>query len=203
MRNIFRKVGLFTVFTGLLFSAGCIDLEPQPDPTRFYVLTSSAPAVGDETGDGLSIGIRRVGMPDYLSDSRMVTRRGDHEIVYADFHRWGENLDQAIVRVLAGDIADKNYVSHVSVFPWRDAVEHDYVITVDIYRFEGTAFEAVMEASWEIRGADGDKILKTGKTSLSRDWDGSNYAALAGSLSDMLDQLSVELSKALLEVSGS
>ena len=81
--------------------AGCVRLlEPRQSDIQYYVL--GTPDANIETMQQhdtthIALGLRRVRIADYLDSPALVTRRGAHAIRFAEFHRWGEDLDRKSV----------------------------------------------------------------------------------------------------------
>ncbi len=186
----------------LFIASGCINLDPQHDPTRIFVLSGNSPTVPTAAIEGFAVRFKRIELPSYLDSPKMATRQGDFEIVYSEFNRWGEDLDKAIGRVLAETLLAHPRIREVSLFPSNQA-ESDYQVSLSISRFEGkNKNAAVLEAQWKILNAETGDTIETGITSTRRPWDGNDYDALARALSDTLAVLGQDISRALDEVSG-
>jgi uncharacterized lipoprotein YmbA len=192
------RISIIGSIAAAFLIAGCIDLAPQHDPTRIFVLT--APAMGNAPrGDGvLKLGIKRIELPEYLMNPKMVVRKDGFEIVHSDFHRWGEDLDMAIGRIVGNHLLKRNFINSVSTIPWSEKIDHDFEIRIQIDRFEGVGSSAArLEARWTIRSVASGEFVRTGYTSASRDWDGSDYLALTSALSDTLGTLAGEIAGGL------
>ena len=183
--------------------SGCINLDPQADPTRFYLLSASNEAGVSEDGEGLSIGLKRVDVPSFLINRKIVVRLDSDEIRYSEIHRWGEDLETAISRTLATNLTAKNGIQQVSVVPWQDNSVHDVEIKVKILRFDGADDGNVtLRALWEIQDPSTGNNLVTGDTNVNRSgWNGRNYGRLASLMSDTLASLTNELSEAISNLS--
>jgi len=132
------KILRSNVYVVLLLSlclalSGCLNLDPQADPTRFYLLSASNEAGVSQDEEGLSIGFKRVDVPSYLKNRKIVVRLDSDEIRYSEIHRWGEDLETGISRTLATNLTAKNGVQQVSVVPWQDNSVHDVEIKVKIF----------------------------------------------------------------------
>ncbi len=185
----------------LFIASGCINLDPQHDPTRIFVLSGNSPKVPAEAKEGLAIIFKRIELPSYLDSPKMATRQGDFEIIYSEFNRWGEDLDKAIGRLLADNLLAHPRIREVTLFPSNQA-ESDYKISLNISRFEGiNKNAAVLEARWKIFNTETGETVETGITTAHRPWDGKDYTALTRSLSDTLAELGRDISRALDEVS--
>ena len=68
----------------------------------------------------------------------------------------------------------------------------------EIDRFEGIGRSAAqLDARWSITRGDSDDVLQVGYTSAKRDWNGSDYLALASALSDALATLAADIAGGL------
>lgn len=93
-----------TAFAAVLVAAslsGCVNLDPQPDPTRYYTIDPAGPATesaASPTGNVLVVVVTTAG---YLEQPSIVERQGGHEIAPLPLHRWAEPLAQALPRAIA------------------------------------------------------------------------------------------------------
>ena len=188
----------------LLVGPGCLNLEPKTNPTRYYLLGGawekrSTPA----EPNGLSIGLRKLNLAAYLESPRMVVREGPHEIRFAEFHRWGEDLPRGINRSVAGYLAAQAAVQRVDVVPWSRHVEHDYLVQLRVLRFEGVASNAAPSSTegevhllitWEITDPADGRVLASGTSDYREEgWEVDRYDALAAMLDAGLEALSADL----------
>jgi uncharacterized lipoprotein YmbA len=95
-------------------------------------------------------------LPRYLRRNEIVTRVGASELRASDTHRWGEDLDCGLERVVAENLAVLVPAAQVGSFPWRDPAPMDYRVSIEVQRFERTSDGAVtLEARWAVfRGGD-------------------------------------------------
>lgn len=200
----------FLLVLGALFAGpGCVNLDPQEDPTRFYVLGGAweeAAPTPDTTG--LAIGLRAVQLASYLETPLMVVRLGPHEVRFAEFHRWGEDLDRGINRTVAGNLAARPFVRRVDVVPWPARARFDYEVQLHVLRFEGVQTggpaapggTAHMVAVWEIMSPD-DRILARGTTDyVGEGWATGDYEGLAALLDEGLEALAADVLAGLAAV---
>ena len=202
------KISRSNVYVVLLASlflslSGCLNLDPQADPSRFYRLSASDEAKVSQDEDGLSIGLKRVDVPHYLKNRKIVVHLTSDEIRYSEIHRWAEDLETAISRTLATNLTAKNRIRQVSVVPWQDTSDHDVEIKVKILRFDGADNgNVILRALWEIQDPSTGDNLVTGDASVNRSgWNGRNYGRLASMMSDTLASLTNDLSEAISKLS--
>ena len=186
-----------TAFGACLMAAGCSVLSPQPDPSRFYILSpvSESNAVQTASNPRLTLGVGPVEFPDYLRRLPVVTRVEPNRIELSDDKQWAEPLDKNFTRVLSENLATMLGTQRIEKYPWPLATKIDYQVEVDVQRFETTSDgQAQLVGSWIIRDGRSEIILYASKT---------NAAAPAGtdatSASSALSSDVATMSKAIAE----
>lgn len=198
--RVTSALGIPVLSLVLLASAGCSLLpQPQPDPTRYFVLASpdAGPAVAAGTA---AVGLRPVEIASYLRNRPVVVRRGENEIAFRDHARWGESLELGIGRVLREALLARGVGVEVGAVLRADAGPADYGVAVRVLACEGTADGAVLfRATWEIsRGGAGTGALGSGEfRATGLRWDGKNEASLVNQLSTAVSGLAGEIAAAL------
>jgi len=216
------RIGRGLLAAGLLslVLVGCVRLlEPRPGQNITYYLLDSGvegdTALVDTTG--VTVGLRRPRLASYLDASRIVTRRGPNAIQFSEFHRWGEDLDQAINRVVALNLEQEEGIRTVEVVPWPEGTRFDYVLQLHVLRFEGVGpapdpeadddattlkGRAQMVVRWTIFEAGRERILAQGITRHREEgWTVTNYADLASKLDTSLAVLARDIGPRLRTLS--
>lgn len=183
-----------------LFVAGCSIPMPQAetDPTRFYVLTAPmSPASDERRTDAPTVRLRQVEVPSYMRAQPIVVRRGDNEIQFREFARWGEPLEGGIARVLRDELLARGAASAVVMPGFRmSRAEHDREVAVRVLACEGGADGDVrFRAVWEVLGP-GPKpavIARGGFDATDLRWDGKDEAELVAKLSEAVAGLAGEI----------
>jgi uncharacterized lipoprotein YmbA len=195
-----------------LVFAGCVRLlEPRPSNINYYLLDGT---VGADTASvdtsGLTVGLRRPQLASYLDATRIVTRHSQNSIRFSDFHRWGEDLDRALNRVVALNLERQPGIQSVETVPWPSGFRSDYVVQLRVLRFEGVGPEppgpdadddeplpeghSQMAVRWTILGPDGETPKHRGLTRhREEDWPVTDYADLAAKLDTSLTVLSDDI----------
>ncbi len=201
---------------------GCFSLGRTSPPLEEYVIGGAASTDGMApiAGlDGVAVGVRRIDLADYLAAPAIVVRRGDHEVVTSDFHRWGEDLADGINRSVARHLAAAASFRTVEVAPWPVRSRYDYLVQLHVTRFEGVvpaemiggAAEgasggaggtvrggAHVRASWEIiRQQDGAVLARGATERRNEGWVVGDYAALVALLDEGLVVLAREVAVAI------
>jgi uncharacterized lipoprotein YmbA len=189
------------------FFAGCNLLpEAQTDPTRFYVLSTTAVAPADATAKGPAVHLRPIELASYIKAKPMIVRRGDNEIEFREFARWGEPLELGIGRVLREELLARGAAGAVLAAGLRAFnVTYDYELTVRVLACEGTVGGGVkFHAAWDLSTTSATpKVAAHGDFRAENlKWDGKSEAALAAELSKAVSELSSEIAAGLEKAKG-
>ena len=193
----------WSVLVGLTVAAsGCSALRPQPDPTKFYVLTAvSRPAVAPATDfQDVVVGLGPLTLPSYLDRDRIIRRIDDNRVELLEYERWAEPLQASIQRILALDVGRMLGTEEVLSYPWLLAQPVDYTVTMEILRFEPTSRETTeLRANWSIRDGASRELLVTRDSVLSVPAADASMGAAVGAMSQALSELSQEIAAGLRE----
>ncbi len=199
----------------MLILTGCPQVFRDEVPLRHYTLGATvAEEVVTRNGElaGLSIGLRQPRVADYLVTDLIAVRHPPSEIRYAGQHRWAGSLDREIGRALAGYLARRAPFERVDLVPWPRHATYDYVLELEVLRFEGVApgadngrddngqdpGQAHLRAGWEIIRVLDAEVVASGLTDqLQPGWPAEDYAALVRLLDAALAALADELVSAL------
>jgi uncharacterized lipoprotein YmbA len=221
--NIERTAALGVL--GVLILAlmpGCFSLGRTSPTLEQYVIGGAAlmdtmaPIAGL---DSVAVGVRRIDLAPHLASPAIVVRRGTHEVMTSDFHRWGEDPAHGINRAVARHLAGAAAFRAVDVAPWPVRTSYDYLVQFHITRFEGvvpaessptagsTAGEgagaAHMRASWEIVRQRDETVLVRGATEYKEEsWRAGDYASLVALLDRGLAVLAREVAVAIGGLAG-
>lgn len=218
MMRIDRRWPLPALLIALL--PGCVSLGRDSPALELYVIGGAgSPEVAAPVPGlaGLSIGLRRLHLAPYLATPAIVVRRGPHEVLTSEYYRWGEDLGEGINRAVARHLDDGAQYRTVDVAPWPVRSRYDYLIQLDISRFEGvvpaagspgaatpgeagaTARGAVhVVATWEIIRQQDETVLTRGITEFREDgWRVGDYAALVALMDRGLVVLARDVTAAL------
>jgi uncharacterized protein len=196
----------------VMLSATACSLGRNTPVLEQYVLggapiAQTAPA---GTAPGLAVGVRRLDLAPYLAVPAIIVRRGEHQIVVSQYHRWGEDLDAGISRAVARYLTATPAVRSADVAPWPLRAPHDFLVQIRVSRFEGTAAEGAMEggahmsAAWQIIQSGGGAVLARGDTNFNEPgWTVGDYAGLVTRLDRGVGQLATDIAVCLAHVAAS
>lgn len=178
---------------------GCLNLKPQPDSTRFYVLAGpdvEAAPPASNPAEGVPLFIGRVEIPEYLQTPAFALRVDETEIHFSKDHHWAEPLREGVTRVLRDALAAETGPDrmHPAMFrrPGTAYVEVQVALTEFECRADGSAGAA---ARWSLLLQPGSQPLAAGDFRVRQSfvWEPNDYRPAVAALSRCL----VDLSRAI------
>lgn len=200
-------LGLTVAGAGLLLTAGCSLLpQVQADPTRFYLLSMTpGPATPAPTsGKSPVIHLRPIELASYIRAKPIIVRRGDNEIEFREYARWGEPLEQGIGRVLREDLVARGAAGTVLGAGLRAVdIEYDYALVVRVLSCEGGANGSVyFRTVWELSttGVNPRQVARGEVQPTDLRWDGKNEGVLAAELSKAIGLLAEDIAGGIARI---
>lgn len=192
------------LLAGLL--SACVQLDPETDPTRYYLLAGGTPTAGMEKAPGagetaMLVALQSAGFPEYARRPGLAVRHGDHEIRYAEWHQWAQAPEDDFLAAFAGALEARapglRVVAWGTVVPARDGPPMR-VLRLEIDRFEGHASgEARLSASWQWREPDTAAPGPWRHFRTATPWSGGDYSTLVVAHHDNLRRLAAEVAAGL------
>jgi len=165
--------------------------------SQFYVL-SPLPQPGLSAGEGMTIGVFPVSMPDYLDRPQIVTRVSDNEIKLDEFSRWAEPLKDSFTRALVQNLSTLLNTAKVVRTTRSAGVPMALQVGVEVVQFDGTlGGEVVLIVQWGVFEADGKKLLMGKRSSFKEPTGAATYEALVAAESRAVAALSREIAEAI------
>ena len=201
-----RKNRYWILLPACCIAAGCISLEPKPDLSKFFSLTS-LPRAGERAHDAgeaakLSVGIGPIKIPGYLDREQFVTRVSQNRFAVAENDRWAEPLDENISRVLSQDLSILLQTDKVVTFPWERSQQPKYQVQVELLRFEPDSKQVVeLWARWSIVDST-KKTLGVKESYFSHAMKDKSTDAAVAAMSETMNDLSREIAAAIRALSG-
>ncbi len=182
-------VGLILAGSAL---TGC-GTSPTP---RFYTLVAPQQPAANAV---YSVAVGPVTVPDIVDRPQIVLRTAANEVTMTEQTRWAESLKSVIPRVIAANLALSLGDAYVSAYPQATGSEADYLVVVDIQRFESVLGQAAtVEAQWTVRVAkDKTGALRSGRSVVREPAQGNDYDALVAAHSRALEKVSRDIAEAV------
>jgi uncharacterized lipoprotein YmbA len=179
--------------------SGCSLLEPQPDPTQFFVLSPLAVAGPAQAhADDLLVGVGPITIPEYLDRTNIVRRFAPNRVAISELEWWAEPLDTSLLRVLGDNLATRLGTPAVLRYPWPLLMKPAYSVAINFSRFDILSAERVhLAARWVVRGGQPRRALLTRESSIEKTPAGPTTGEAVTALSEALDDLSAEIANAI------
>ena len=194
------RLRLLAGVAALLAAAGCLSVGGGSRPTRFYLLSSLAPAQGGAGRASLALGVGPVELPAHLNRPQIVTRVDGNRLELGEFDRWGEPLRDNLTRVLADDLSALLGTDRVWTHPWRRSRAVDYRVRVQVERFAaGPDLRVQLRCRWTLGDSAGRPLasrlsrIEVPLTSLT------DYAVVVEAMSRSVEALAREIAAAIPE----
>ena len=205
--GLLRSAGLLLPLALCVLLAGCSFLKPVKPTARHFILTpvpaaeSTAPVPATHA---LAVGVGQVNLPAYLFNTALVVRKGTNEVEYIPSAFWAERLDKGFQRVLATDLGILLPTDRVHLSSWqREDVAVEVYVAVEQFDVDSSG-RGVLVSQWRILSPGGEKVLKSGRSRLSRQGPPpeAGTAGAIGTLSELVADLSRQLARELLEATS-
>ena len=199
-----QNMGL-TIFTALVFLAGCRSSTP---PGEFYTLSplTSVSEADKVAGlkDNIAVGVGPLQIPNIIDRPQIVTRIGPNKINVDEFHRWAGSVYEDFLRVVTMNLSTLLQSSLVVAFPWEDYFDPDYRIYMEVQQFDGRLGQyAQLVITWTLTTQEARKILLVRKSLIREPVQGEDYDAFVAAKSRILATLSRQIAQGIKEVHGS
>jgi uncharacterized lipoprotein YmbA len=188
--------------------AGCAAVKPSPK-TNFYALSVEAPparaASAGEAARVTRVAVTRVAIPGMVDRpqivSRSVSKGASNSVEIFDFHRWAEPLQEAIPRVIAGNLARSLGPGHAVSAGVMPALPPDVRVAVDVQRFDAVIGTGVaIEALWSVRRGAGE--ARVGHSMVEEPAAEAGHAGIAAAYSRALAAVARDIAAAISAAPG-
>lgn len=183
----------------IALAGGCSILKPDPDNSRYFVLSStqgstSAPSL---QRPDIHFGLGPIQLPGYLDTQNIVRAGAGGSIEYVPSAFWAESVSDAFLRALLYRTAARLGTSHAVAFPWYSTTKVDWKVPVDVLQFEATSDgRAVLVARWSVESTTGGRAV-AGKQSVFEEKTADDPAAIVEALNRCVDRLADAIAVAI------
>jgi len=134
-----HSLALLTCLFLLCLLPGCVSVEPQADPTRFFVLGESRQTErlderNEEDATLQPVTVGPISVPDYLKRKEIAVRVAPSRLEYLPYQRWAEPLESGIQRALVLAFEDEMPYREIATFP--SLPDEALQLRIEVMRFE-------------------------------------------------------------------
>jgi len=174
-----------------LLLAGACSTSPV---SQFYLLAPLSDTVPRSNPEKLIV-VGPINFPKYLDRPHIMTRSSNTGVRFSDVHRWAEPVQDNFTRVLAENLSRLLGTDRISIAPSRDRTSADYIISMEVLRFDASDNGDVsLTAYWNIHARDIITPVASGKADYSLSATGNrDHAQMVNVMSQAIAQLSHEL----------
>jgi len=192
-RSRFSLIGL-----ALLLVLGCA----SSPASRYYTLSSLQEGGRNPKespyGQGLTIVVGPIKLPEYLDRAEIVARSGSNRIMVSDFDLWAGSLAEDFSRAIAANLSVLLSTENVIVYPGPRLSSVDYRIIVDVIRFDGPlGGDVSLIARWAIMEGKEKKLVLVRRSTVIEPSGAQGYEAMVAADSRALEKLSREIAEAI------
>jgi uncharacterized protein len=189
-----KRYCLFRTFVAAFICLSLISCAAvEPLPSFFLLSNASARKIRSGKAGGVGVFVRRVDVPAYLGQGRLVTMKGGIQVDYATTARWAEPLDQGVARAVAEDLSSR--IRAYGFSPGAAPMDHQYEVWIRLERFEGTDDgEVILRGRWAVSTADSSTPIVRRTFDIRRHgWQPGDYPGLVRLLSAEIAEMSREI----------
>lgn len=174
----FRKTIYLFVVALLMF--GCTAEK------NYYMLSMPKQPTQTYPHSGMSIGVEKVGVPEYFSKRQLAVVKSNSQISFIQNAEWAEDMHTGLTKRLIGFLQKKFYQPEVYAYPWDTGRQPDMLVKVQITRFIAQDARVYLDANWEVENPNTHKrTSKLFSTSVATNSDASSivdamYSAFGG-----------------------
>jgi len=192
--------GLSWLFLFLIIS-GCVSAGTSPE-ARFYspraLKDKEIPKIQAPALKEVIIGVGPLELPAYLDRPQIVTLGQDNELELAEFNRWAEPLEDAILRVIAQNLMSILPETRVLLYPWTYYEPVKYQVAVEIISIDAALKNEVrLCLNWSCLNAENKKVFLTKNSIYNSKVNKSNYNGMVEALNQGLYEFSLEIAQAI------
>ena len=186
---------------GMLFIIGIIYSCGTP-ASNFFILTpiddfDQSQSVDDSN---ISVGIGSIEFPDYLNKPQIVTYSENNKIIFDEYNRWAEPLEDNFNRVFVENISVLIPTNNIYLFMWPKEDPNIFQVTIKIAQFGLTNDSTViLEARWSVSGSNKKSLLLTEKSSYHEKITNLDYNHIVAAMSKLTGDLCKDIAAEVKE----
>jgi uncharacterized lipoprotein YmbA len=184
----------------VILQAGCISVSSSPSPQLYmpHSMPKDQALQKFDFPQGVFIGVGPVRVPEYIDRPQMITRTKSGRLDIAQFDRWAEPIDSAMLRML-----DENLVVMLSgvntvKFPWSVNSPIRYQLGLDVIQMDSDLEkDLTLIVRWNIYDMVARQMVFSKRSQIVTPIIPHDYFGLSEALSAAVAKLSGEIAEQL------
>ncbi|MDW3095546.1 MAG: PqiC family protein [Gammaproteobacteria bacterium] len=161
--------------------------------SQFYVLDAIATADSHEAKN-LHLGVGPILVPGYINRPQIVTKSESAELIYAEFERWAEPMDEMFTRTLTQNITINSGSNSIISHPWSSNANLNKELTAKIIKFENNSKgHALLIVQWQLLNKDDKKQASSVYSEFSASARSTSTPDRVSALNDTVKQFADEI----------
>ncbi|BCR05005.1 lipoprotein [Desulfuromonas versatilis] len=179
---------------------GCASKSPG---LHYYSLAPLIEVAAESKGDGLSVEVGPIKLPQALNREQIVTRSNANLVIVNTSHRWAAPLEKDLAAVMIQNLAGALGTARVAGFGQTPLGSADYRVLLDFQQFGGILGDsAILRSTWTIIAPGKKQVLAVRQSNLTESLTGDEVEALVAGLSRLLENLSREIALEISRLAG-
>lgn len=193
----------YLLAAAMVLSSGCISVPASREPSFYGISALQEHEIKPlKLSSDFAVAVSGLKIPGYLDRPQIVTQDKDHQMRFAQFHRWAEPLDEGLTRVVKENIAQILPRAQMVSYPLDFPSQMAFRLEMELTRFEldlsGDLFLAVQWAVVDV-GYPKNTVIRRSEFRLPVG-DG-NYSGAVKALSAACASLSGQIAQVIYEMS--
>lgn len=198
------KISLALVLlTGFFFAAGCVSVPSSRSPVFFGIAAMEDENILPiELSSDFAVAVSEVKIPDFLNRPQIVTQDKDHQLRFAQFHRWAEPLNEGLTRVVKDNISRILPRAKIVGYPLDFPTEMIFRLDMQVTRFEiDLSGDLHLVVQWAVVDVGYPKNTVLRRSEFRLPVENGNYSGAVKALSAVCASLSGQISQVIYEMS--
>ncbi|GEM_PF-1717529 len=172
----------------LLVLQACVSSEPPPQ--TFYYVLEEKPLVYEWEQDSQEAMIKIAGLPSYLLQPNLVMLEDNHQLYYANYHKWANDVRENIQHVLLADLnSETNQTNFVK--SCKNCIEISIFILSFYPNENGTVFlNGYFEVNSDVSNIAGKTHLQRQSFAVTAPIMTPNYKGAVSAMRECVNKLS-------------
>lgn len=167
-------------------------------PSNFYLLSAANDyqVENSSSNDQIGIGIGNIELPDYLLKPQIAKYTSDNKIIYDEFNRWAEPLDENFARVMIENLSQMIPTNSIYLFMWPEDHVDVFQVNVKVDQF-GLASDGsvILNARWSVSSKNVKSYWISQKSNYQERITEINYSQISSAMSSLIKSLSEDIAE--------